>query len=161
MPSTSRRKRTRTAEVPMFTALLLALMLPAGTQSQPPRDRAATRSAPVDPAAREAELQRRIAASPRGAAAYIELARLQEDRGSSTDAEATLARARQAVPNSKEVATALVGFYNLSGDFKKTVEMLDVIERIDPTDPAAPQLTATFYWEKAFKDQRLQPADKY
>jgi len=145
----------------MFTALLLALMLPAGTQSQPPRDRAATRSAPADPAAREAELQRRIAASPRGAAAYIELARLQEDRGSSTDAEATLARARQAVPNSKEVATALVGFYNRSGDFTKTVEMLDVIERIDPTDPAAPQLTATFYWEKAFKDQRLQPADKY
>src|SRR4051794_9832436 len=87
---------------PMFTALLLALMLPAGTQSQPPRDRAATRSAPVDPAAREAELQRRIAASPRGAAAYIELARLQEDRGSSPDAQGTLARARATGPESKE-----------------------------------------------------------
>jgi TonB family protein len=145
----------------MLAALLLALILPLPAQSQPSRDRAVTRSAPPDPSAREAELQQRIAASPTGVAAYIELATLQEDRGAYADAEATLMRARQTVPASKDVVRALAAFYNRQGDFTKTMEMLDAIERLDPTDPAAPQITATYYWEKAYRDHRLLPSDQY
>jgi TonB family protein len=51
--------------------------------------------------------------------------------------------------------------YNRKGDFTKTMEMLDDLEHIDPTDPVAPQMTATFYWEKAFRDHRLLPSEKY
>jgi len=145
----------------MLAALLLALMLHLPAQSQPPRDRGVTRSAPVDPSTREAELQQRISASPTGVAAYIELAKLQEDRGAYADAAATLMRARQTVPASKDVVRALAAFYNRQGDFLKTIEMLEAIERLDPTDPAAPQITATFYWEKAYRDHRLLPSEQY
>jgi TonB family protein len=145
----------------MLAALFLAFILPLVSQSQPPRDRGVVRNVPVEPVAREAELQQRIAASPTGVAAYIELAKLQEKRGAYADAEATLMRGREAAPASKDVVRELAGFYNRQGDFTKTMEMLDVIERLDPTDPAAPQMTATYYWEKAYKDSRILSADKY
>lgn len=145
----------------MVAVLALLFALPLSAQSQPPRDRVVPPPTVADSSAREAELQKRIVASPTGVAAYIELAKLQEDRGSYTDAEQTLTRARQAVPTSKDVVMALAAFYNRRGDFTKTIEMLEAVEQLDPTDPAAPQTTATFYFEKAFKDQRLLPAEKY
>ena len=145
----------------MLSALMVASILMLGPQSQPPRDRALPRTPVADSSARETELQKRITASPTGAAAYIELSRLQEARGSFNDAERTLMEARQAVPTNKDVVMALAAFYNRQGDFTKTMEMLDAVERLDPTDPAAPQIIATYYWEKAYKDQRLLPAEKY
>lgn len=142
----------------MLAELFLALMLPLTSQSQPPRDRAMIT---IDPATREAELQKRIETTPSGVAAYLELARLQQARGANADAEATLLRARQAAPANKDVLLALARCYNLQGEFSKTMETLDAVEHLDPTDPTAPQIIATYYWEKAFKDQRLLPADKY
>ena len=147
----------------MLATLLLVSSLPLFAQSQPPRDRTVPRTpvAVADSAVREAELQKRITGAPTGVAAYIELAKLQESRGSFNDAEQTLMRARQAVPANKDVVMALAAFYNRQGDFTKTMEMLDAVERLDPTDPTAPQIIATYYWEKAYKDQRLLPAEKY
>jgi TonB family protein len=148
----------------MFAAtLILALTIPQAGQAplQPPRDPAAARSTVINSATREAELQKQIAASPTGIPAYIELAKLQEDRGAFDEAELTLTRARGAAPSSKEAALASMGLYNRKGDFTKTIEMLELVEHIDPTDPAAPHMTATFYWEKAFRDHRLLPAEKY
>jgi TonB family protein len=145
----------------MLTALFLALILPLPTQSQPPRDRAVTPPVAVDSASRAAQLLQRIAASPTNTAAYIELAKLQEDQGSFAAAELTLNRGRQAVPANKELVMALAAFYSRRGDFTRAMEMLDVAERLDPTDPTAPQIAAVYYWEKAFKDNRLVPADKY
>ncbi len=37
---------------------------------------------------------------------------------------------------------------------------LEAVEQLDPTDHTSPQIVATFYWEKAYKDQRLLPADQ-
>ena len=146
----------------MVALLVLSLAIAPVAQSQPPRDRPATPGTAVtDPALREAELQKRIADSPRGVAAYRELAKLQEDRGAFAEAELTLMRARQAMPESKDAVLALAALYNRQGDFQKTMEMLDVAEHLDPTDPAAPQMTATYYWEKAYKDHRLLPAEQY
>jgi TonB family protein len=146
----------------MVALLVLSLAIAPVAQSQPPRDRPATPGTAVtDPALREAELQKRIADSPRGVAAYRELAKLQEDRGAFAEAELTLMRARQAMPESKDAVLALVALYNRQGDFQKTMEMLDIAEHLDPTDPAAPQMTATYYWEKAYKDHRLLPAEQY
>jgi TonB family protein len=145
------------------TVILAFIILQAGQAPvHPPRDLAPVRSSTaIDSMTREAELQKQIAASPNGAAAYIELAKLQEDRGAFADAELTLSRVRQAAPANKAVLSAIAAFYNRQGDFAKTVDALEALERLDPSDPSAPQITATFYWEKAFKDQRLLPAEKY
>lgn len=146
----------------MLTALILSVVLPLAPQSQPPRDRTATppASASAEPAAREAELTKRIEAAPNGVAAYIELSKLQEERGAYPEAEATLMRGRQANPKDKKMVMALSGFYNRQGDFEKTVAALESVEQLDPTDPTAPQIVATYYWEKAFKDHQLLPADQ-
>ena len=146
----------------MIGLLLLLVATASATQTQPPRDRTAARApVVVDSSTREAELQKRIAAAPTGVAAYIELAKLQESRGAYEEAELTLTRARGAAPASKEAGLASMGFYNRQGDFTKTMEMLDFVEHIDPTDPAAPHMTATFFWEKAYKDHRLLASEKY
>ena len=142
----------------MLVAFVLAFILPLPPQAQPPRDRVIIT---IDPSSREAELQKRIEATPTGVAAYLELAKLQEARGANADAEATLMRARQAAPTNKDVVAALARLYNRQGDFSKTMEMFEAVERLDPTDPTAPQIVATYYWEKAYKDARLLPADKY
>jgi len=144
----------------MFAALMLFLAVPLVPQSQPPRDRIASARPVVEPAAREAELTKRIAQTPNGVAAYIELSKLQEDRGAYAEAEATLMRARQVAPKDKTALTALSGFYNRQGDFEKTIAALEAVEQLDPTDHTSPQIVATFYWEKAFKDHRLLPADQ-
>src|SRR6476646_7063712 len=109
-------------EVTMLVAFVLAFILPLPAQAQPPRDRVIIT---IDPSTREAELQKRIEATPTGVAAYLELAKLQEARGSNADAEATLMRARQAAPTNKDVVAALARLYNRQGSFSKTMEMLD------------------------------------
>jgi TonB family protein len=144
----------------MLTALILSVVLPLAPQSQPPRDRTATARPLAEPATREAELTQRIAQTPNGVAAYLELSKLQEDRGAYPEAEATLTRGRQANPKDKKIVMALSGFYNRQGEFDKTIDALKAAEQLDPTDPTAPQIIATFYWEKAFKDHRLLPADQ-
>lgn len=139
-------------------ALVVALALSA---QQPPRDpRVSPGIVLDDTAAREAELVRRIAASPTGITAYQQLAKLQEDRGAVAEAEATLLKARAVAPTDKPVLMTLMGFYNRQGQFDKTTAVLDEVERLDPSDPMAPLMTATFYWDKAYRDNRLLPAEK-
>jgi TonB family protein len=144
----------------MFVAILLSLFLPAIQQTQPPRHRTVTNRSAGEPAASEAELEKRIAQTPSGIAAYIELSKLQEERGAYAEAEATLVRARQAAPKDKTALMALANLYNRQGDFEKAIAALESVEQLDPADHTTPQIVATFYWEKAFKDQRLLPADQ-
>ena len=89
----------------IFVALVAALAL-AGPQ-QPPRDRTVSPGIVLDDAAQEAELAKRIAASPAGITAYQQLARLQEERGAYAEAEATLIKARQVAPKAKPVVMSL------------------------------------------------------
>jgi TonB family protein len=141
-----------------FAPLVVALMLPL--QQQPPRDPIVSPGIVLDDATREAELTKRIAASPTGITAYQQLAKLQEDRGAYAEAEATLLKARQIAPKNKAVLLTLSGFYNRQGQFDKTMQALEDAEQLDPTDPTGAQLVATFYWEKAYKDPKLLPAEK-
>ena len=146
----------------MFVAALfvslIALVVPA---QQPPRDRTVTPGIVVDESTREAELVKRIAASPTDITAYQQLAKLQENRGAMAEAEATLLKARTIAPKQKPLLVALAGFYNRHGNFDKTMEALETAERLEPNDPAGAQLVATHYWEKAFKDRQLLPADAH
>ena len=93
----------------MFAALLLlALAVPQSAPEQsPPRDRSMRPGLMMESPAREAQLAQQIAAAPATAAPYLELAKLQEDRGASAEAEATLMKARTALPSNKDAVVAL------------------------------------------------------
>jgi TonB family protein len=146
-------------EGPMFLApLLVALLLP--TQQQPPRDPKVAAGIVLDDAAREAALVKRIAASPADITAYQQLAKLQEHRGAYAEAEATLLKARQVAPKNNAVVLTLSGFYNRQGQFEKTMQTLEEAEEMDPTDPRGAQIVATYYWDKAYRDHRLLPAEQ-
>jgi TonB family protein len=94
-------------------------------------------------------------------ATAIQLAKQQEDRGAYADAESTLLKARAESPSSKDVVLALAAFYNRQGDFDKTIAALEAAAQLTPEDPQGYQILATYYWEKAFKDHRLLPAEQY
>jgi len=141
-----------------FVPLVVALAFPL--PQQPPRDPMVSPGIVLDDAAREAELTKRIAGSPKGITAYQQLAKLQEDRGAYAEAEATLLKAREIAPKNKAVILALSGFYNRQGQFDKTMQTLEDAEQLDPADPKGAYLVAVYYWEKAFKDHRLLPAEQ-
>ena len=141
-----------------FAALLVALMVPSPQQA--PRDPKVSPGIVLDAPAREADLVKRIAASPTGIAARQQLAKLQEERGAYAEAEATLLQARQVAPKNTQVLLSLAQFYNRQGQFEKTMEMLEAAEALDPADPRGAQIVATYYWEKAYKDHKLLPAEQ-
>ena len=140
--------------------LLLALVFPQSASQQPPRDPRVSPGIVLADADREAELTKRIAASPTGITAYQQLAKLQEARGALADAEATLLGARQVAPKNKAVVLSLAQFYTRHGQFDKAIGMVETTEQLDPTDPTAPYIVANYYWEKAFKDKSLLPAEQ-
>lgn len=132
----------------MVAALLVfAITFPAASQGQVPRDRTVPGTAAVEPT------------SP--VAAAVQLAKQQEDRGAYADAEATLLKARAASPSNKDVILALAGFYNRQGEFDKTISALEDAAQLTPDDPQGYQIIASYYWEKAYKDHRLLPAEQY
>jgi TonB family protein len=143
-----------TATVPM------AVVVPADGDSQqaPPRDRRPGEAGPET--ARERELQQLIATGTAKSAQYFELARLQEARSAAPEAEQTLLAAARIIPVSRDALQTLAAFYNRHGQFDKTVAALEDLAATAPTDPQGYQLLAVFYWEKAFKDLRLNDAQK-
>jgi TonB family protein len=133
-------------------------MLPASASAQQPRD---PRPTDVTPAtSREAELAAATIAEPSNLKNWIDLAKLQEDRRAYDEAEQTLKNALAETSGSREAGMALAGFYNRQGAFEKTMAVLEDLAARNPNDPFGHQLVATYYWEKAQKDQRLTPADK-
>ena len=105
-------------------------------------------------------MKKSIAAEPGKPATYLELAKLQEERNAIDEAEATLTAARAALPSNTAVLTAVAQFYNRRGDFQRTIDALEQIAALDPSDPARHQTVAVFYWEKTIKDKSLSPGDK-
>ena len=98
---------------------------------------------------------------PTSPAGMIQLARQQEERGAIADAEAMLLKARAAASSNKDVILALAAFYNRQGDFEKAIAALEEAALLTPDDPQGYQIIATYYWEKAFRDHRLLPAEQY
>jgi tetratricopeptide (TPR) repeat protein len=96
-----------------------------------------------DPVAAEPIVQEMISMSPNDAGNYFALAKIYEDAGRYEEAEQALMKARDANP-----------------DDVKTMEALHKAADIQPNDPQGHQLVATYYWEKAQKDHRLNNAEK-
>jgi beta-lactamase regulating signal transducer with metallopeptidase domain len=109
---------------------------------------------------REQELQAATAADPSNVTNWLELAKLQEQRGATDEAEATLKSAMSATNGRSEVLTSMAGFFGRTGQFDKAIGALEDAAAQNPSDPAAHQLVATSYWEKAQKDHSLTPAEK-
>ena len=141
-----------------FAPLLVALVLPS--PQQPPGDPMVSPGIVLDATAREAALVKQIAAFPADITAYPQLAKLQEERGAYAEAEATLMKARQIAPRNKQVVMSLAQFYNRQGQFDRTIQSLEIAEALDPTDPAGAQIVATYYWDKAYRDHRILPAEQ-
>jgi len=130
----------------------------AQVQPGQPRD---LRPGEARPASRrEVELVAALKAGTQPFATYLELARLQEARGASKDAESTLTQARTAYPTEPKAFTELAGFYNRAGRFEETIDMLEQAAALTPSDLAARHVIATFYEEKVRKDTTLSAADR-
>jgi TonB family protein len=125
------------------------------TQPRDPR-----RDARRPASSREQELEAATVADPAKVANWLELAKLQEERGATADAERTFKAALDALGISKEVLTSLAGFFTRTGRFELAVATLEQVAALSPSDPAGHQLVATYYWEQAQKSHDLTPADK-
>jgi TonB family protein len=130
----------------------------SGTPAQQPRDPRVDTPRPAT--SREQELKAATAADPSNASNWLALAKLQEERGATDDAEATYQAAATATSGQRQVLMAMAGFFNRTGQFEKTMAVLEDVAARNPNDPAGHQLVATYYWEKAQRDPRLTPADK-
>jgi len=108
-----------------------------------------------DPVRAAPLIQRMIDLEPGDVRNYFALAKVYEDTGRYDDAERVLATARGVKPADLEVYRRLAGYYNRQGNFAKTMEALADLADLDAANPAAQNLVATYYWEKAQKDFKL------
>jgi tetratricopeptide (TPR) repeat protein len=113
-----------------------------------------------NPAEAEPVVKRMIEIDPNEYLNYVELSKIYENAGRYDDAEAQLLKAREVKPKQPEVYAALSAYYNRQGEFEKTVEALNMAADLQPENPLGYQLVAVFFWEKAFKDKRLTPAQQ-
>jgi TonB family protein len=138
---------------------LAAVPLTAAAQvQQPPRDLRA--GEPRPPTSRELELQHALASASPDPTTYMELARLQEQRGAAAAAEATLLSLRVTHPHNAPGYHALAGLYQRTGQFDRAVATLEDAAALDPSDPNGYQLLTTFYLEKVKNDITLAPVEK-
>jgi TonB family protein len=136
---------------------------PGATAEQtPPRDRRPNEPGP--PSKAELALETRLTAAADGGAvaepgSWVELARLQEQRGAIASAEATLLAMRRARPGKTDSYHALAGLYQRSGQFDRAIGVLDEATALNPSDPNGYQILVTFLSEKA-KDPSLTAAER-
>jgi TonB family protein len=119
-------RQSVSAAIAIFFIATLTQIAFAGQQSSSGLARAA--------AEREASLAKKIAETPTDPAAYYALERFQEEYGAFTEAEATLLKARRALPANKEVALDLHAFYRGRHEYQKAFATLRAIEKLDPAD---------------------------
>ncbi len=126
-------------------------------QQAPPRDRRPGEAGPETTL--ERELKQLIESGSAKPEQYFELARLQETRGATAEAETTLVAATR-TPVSRYAQTMLAAFYIRTGRFDKAIATLETLAAAEPSTPQIYQILATFYWEKASKDPSLSDAQK-
>ena len=141
----------------VLTSSVVASATPAAAQMQP-RDPRPDKPRAESP--REAELKRLVATEPANLEQWLQLAKLQEERGAYEEAEATFNSAVGANPDNRLLLMSMSGFFNRLGQFDKTMTALERAVALMPSDPQGHQLVAVYYYDKAAKDQGLGDADK-
>jgi tetratricopeptide (TPR) repeat protein len=97
---------------------------------------------------------------PKDPTLYSALAKIYEDSGNYDQAEATLLKAKEALPNDTSVYSTLAGYYNRQGEFDKTIDALQQAAAKEPNNPVAHYTIASYYWDKAYRDFKLKDAEK-
>jgi tetratricopeptide (TPR) repeat protein len=113
-----------------------------------------------DPSQQEPILLRMIEVDNKDTTAYFGLANIYEQSGDYVRAEEMLNKAREMRPNDAAVYMQLAGFHNRQGQFDKTMEALHARAQMEPNNPEAFYTIASYYWEKAYRDFNLSPADQ-
>jgi Tfp pilus assembly protein PilF len=108
-----------------------------------------------DPASSEPVLQQMIKTDPSNPDNYFQLAKLYEDSGLYQEAEQVFLQVRDLRTDDSNVYQQLAGFYNRNEEFEKTIDALRERAALEPDNPEAFYIIATYYWEKAFRDFRL------
>ena len=134
----------------------------AAAEQTPPRDRRPNEPGPASQ--REIALESSLKGEAGGGAqmqpgSWVELARLQEQRGAISSAESTLLEMRRAQPGKTESYHALAGLYQRTGQFDRAIGVLDEATALNPSEPNGYQIMVTFLSERA-KDPSLSAADR-
>jgi tetratricopeptide (TPR) repeat protein len=112
------------------------------------------------PEEQEPLIQKMISLDPSDPKNYFALAKLYEDSGQYDNAEQMLAKAREIAPNNPDTYMQLAGYYNRQGDFDKTIQYLNERTKIEATNPEAFYTVSTFFWDKAYRDFRINDQQK-
>lgn len=115
---------------------------------------------PPPPKVDEPTLKAMIQAKPDDPSAYYALAKLYEDQKRFDEAEQTLVQAKAVAGNPARTLLHIAGYYNRRGDFDRTIAALKERFELEPANPEAPYTIATYYWDKAYRDQTLSDNDK-
>ena len=115
-----------------------------------------------DPAKAEPIIQKMIQLAPDDVENYFKLAKLYEDAGAYAEAEQVLLKSKDLKPKEPAVYLQLARFYNGQGpdQFPKTIEALEQRAAIEPNNPAAFHMIASYYWDETRLDAKLTEAQK-
>ena len=108
----------------------------------------------------EAALRQKLQNEPRKPDNYFALAKLLEDQARYRDAEIVLLQAREAIPAERDTHAQLASFYTRVGEFDRAIAVLEQVVARYPDNPDYPYVIATYYWDKAYRDPLLSPAEK-
>ena len=113
-----------------------------------------------NPGAAEPIIRRMIELNPDEVANHFALARLYEDSGQAQEAETILRNVVDLQPRDPSVYLQLAAFFNRQEMFEETITALRSRAAIEPDNPEAYYTLATYFWEKAFRDFRLDEEEK-
>ena len=113
-----------------------------------------------NPGAAEPIIRRMIELNPNEVANHVALARLYEDAGQADEAESILRRIVELQPGDPSVYLQMAAFFNRQEMFEETIAALRNRARIEPDNPEAYYTLATYFWEKAFRDFRLNDEEQ-
>lgn len=113
-----------------------------------------------DPTAAEPIVQRMMQLDPTNTENYFALAKIYEDSGNLDEAEAMLNKSREVKPKEATVYQQLAGFYQRQGEFDKLIAAVQQRSELEPNNPEAHYAVATYYWDEAYRNTRLNDAQK-
>ena len=105
-------------------------------------------------------VQRMIELDPSNTTNYFALANIYENAGNLDNAEAMLNKAREVKPKEPAVYQQLAGFYQRQGEFDKLIAAVQQRAELEPNNPEAHYAVATYYWDEAYRNTRLNEAQK-
>ena len=113
-----------------------------------------------DPTQAEPIVQRMMQMDPTNTENYFALAKIHEDAGNLDESEAMLNKAKEVKPKEAAVYQQLAGFYQRQGEFAKLIAAVQQRAELEPNNPEAHYSVATYYWDEAFRNTRLNEAQK-